>query len=291
MSQQHTLGGTFTVRGTGLHSGAQVSARLSPAPAGTGRVFVADGQEIRSLVTEVWSTQLATTLGDGRTRVALVEHLSAALYALGIDNVKVEVEGGELPVLDGSAQPWVERLLQVGVAPQNAARHLLRVTRPVEVQVGGGWAQIEPADRLSLDIEIDFPHPAIRVQRWTGVPSPAVFAEELAWARTFGFFADAERLRAAGHARGASLENTLIFDEERVLNPDGARAADEPVRHKALDALGDLSLLGARLVGRLRTRRAGHAVHIELLRTLLATEGALEPECVHGWHHEQAGLS
>ncbi|MFZ5475541.1 MAG: UDP-3-O-acyl-N-acetylglucosamine deacetylase [Myxococcota bacterium] len=259
---QHTLARAFSVRGTALHAGGECGVEVRPAPPDAGRVFVVGGVRVPAALGNVVDTRLATTLGVGDTRVRMVEHLCAALFAEGVDNVEIEVEGGEVPVLDGSARLWTAAIRNAGLAPQGAPRRVVAIAEPVRVEVDGAWAMLLPAARFELDVAVDFTHPRIGAQRWIGAVGD--FSRELAWARTFGFFRDAHALWASGLARGASLENTVVYDEAGVMNPDGLRAADEAVRHKALDAIGDAALLGAEIRGRLVVHRAGHGVHRRL---------------------------
>lgn len=268
---QHTVARPFRVAGIGLRGGGPAAVRIAPAPVGHGRVFVVRAVEIPATVAHVVDTRLATSLGRDGARISLVEHLCAALYASGVDNARIEVEGDEIPVLDGSARGWIEAIVDAGLAAQDAPRRPLTVREPVEVRVGTSWARLEPGEGLELDVHVDFDHPSIGAQRHTGPALGPSFTAELAWARTFGFFRDAEQLRAAGIALGASLDNTVVYDDTGVMNPGGLRAHDEVVRHKALDAVGDLALLGAPLHGRLVAHRAGHALHVELLRRFQAT--------------------
>jgi UDP-3-O-[3-hydroxymyristoyl] N-acetylglucosamine deacetylase len=265
---QHTLGRPFRVAGVGLRGGLPAEVEVRPAPRDTGRVFVVDGVAIPATIDNVVDTRLATTLGRGAARVSLVEHLCAALYAAGVDNAEILVDGDELPVLDGSARLWGAAVAAAGLRPQFAARRPLVVRAPVEVGTEDAWARFEPADHFALDLTIAFEHPTIRTQRFVGVGTGAAFFTELAWARTFGFYRDAEALRALGMARGASLDNTVVYDDTGVMNPSGLRAPDEAVRHKALDAVGDAALLGAPIHGRFTGFRAGHALHLALLREL-----------------------
>lgn len=258
--RQHTLTRSFVVRGIGLHSGAPSSVRVDPAPASSGRVFVVDGVEIPALLSAVVDTRLATTLGQGTARVTMVEHLLAALHAAGVDNARMTVDGPEVPVMDGSARVWVAAIRHAGLYGQAERRRVLRVTEPVRVEAGDAWAELVPSDGFELDVTVDFAHPSIGRQTWSGPVSGEAFGA-LAPARTFGFRADAERLWASGLALGASLENTVVYDESGVLNPGGLRCVDEAVRHKALDAVGDAALVGARILGKLRAFKAGHALH------------------------------
>lgn len=267
---QHTLARSFRVAGIGLHGGAAVAVEARPAPVGSGRTFVVGGVAIPATLEHVADTFLATTIARGGARVSLVEHLLSALHAAGVDNAELHVEGGEIPVLDGSARGWCAAIAAAGLVAQDAPRRALVVREPVEARAGESWARLDPADTFELDVTVDFPHPAIGLQRYVGPATGAGFVEALAWARTFGFLRDAEALRARGLARGASLDNTVVYGADGPMNPDGLRAPDEVVRHKALDAVGDAALLGAPLRGRLCAYKAGHALHVALFRALLA---------------------
>lgn len=260
---QRTIARAFSREGVGLRSGRRVGLRAEPADAGTGRVFVADGVDIPALVEHVVDTRLTTTLGIGGARVSVVEHVCAALHAAGVDNVRLVVEGDEVPVLDGSAGPWWEAIGEVGLTDQIALRSPWQPP-PLEVADGERWIRVEPADALTLDVAVEFSHPHIGMQRWAG--GLDAFASQLSFARTFGFLCDADQLKAI--ARGASLDNTVVFDDEGVVNPGGLRIADEVVRHKVVDAIGDLALLGVPLHARVTAHRAGHALHVELVRRL-----------------------
>lgn len=275
---QHTLARPFRCAGVGLHGGRPAAAEVCPAAPYTGLVFVVGGARIPATVDHVVDTRLATTLGLGGARVSMVEHLCAALYAAGVDNAEIHVDGDELPVLDGSARLWCVELAGAGIVAQGVPAHVWAPAEPVTVRVGDSEATLFPAPRFELDLHVDFAHPCIGRQAWAGPATGETFVRELAWARTFGFLRDAEPLRRAGLARGASLENTVVYDDAAVMNPGGLRAPDEAVRHKALDAVGDVALLGARLHGRLVAHRAGHAVHVTLLRHLRERmAGALGP--------------
>jgi UDP-3-O-[3-hydroxymyristoyl] N-acetylglucosamine deacetylase len=274
VTQQHTLARPFRVSGIGLRGGQAVSAEVRPAPVGTGRVFVVGGVPIPATVEHVVDTRLATTLGRDGRRVSLVEHLCAALHATGVDNAEIVVTGDELPALDGSARLWVEAIANAGLRPQGAPRRIARIVREIRISHGDSSASLLPASAFELDVTIAFDHPRIGTQRYVGTAE--AFRADLAWARTFGFFRDAEPLRAAGITRGVTLDNTVVYDDGDVLNPGGLRAPDEAVRHKALDAVGDVSLVGAVLHGRLTVARAGHAVHLALLRELLAGAPGVE---------------
>jgi UDP-3-O-[3-hydroxymyristoyl] N-acetylglucosamine deacetylase len=268
VTHQHTIERVVRVTGVALRTGRSSTVELRPAAEDTGICFVRDAVQVPAQVAHVVDTRLATTLGAGGVTITMVEHLCAALRGAGVDNVAVHVEGDELPVLDGSARPWLDVLEP---RRQGALRRFCVVERVVEVRGEGGWARLEPADAFELDLTITFDHPSIGLQRYVGRGDGAAFRDGIAWARTFGFLRDAELLRAAGLAHGASLENTVVYDDTRVLNPGGLRSVDEAVRHKALDAVGDAALLGAPLKGRLVAFRAGHTLHHALFRALLAT--------------------
>lgn len=269
MPRQATIAEPVERAGVGLHLGAPVRARLLPAPEGHGVRFVRmdrGGRDVPATLAQVRDTQLATTLGD--PPVATVEHLLAATVALGIDNLRVEVLGPELPVLDGSAQPWFDALVP---APQASPARVLRVRRPVEVRSGSRAVRLEPSDALCFDVTIDFPHPAIGRQR---LVLDARDFDQVARARTFGFQDQVSGMHAQGRALGGSLTNAVVFSSDGVLNPEGLRMPDEPVRHKTLDLFGDLALLGMRLQARVVAERPGHALTHSLLRALLADRAA-----------------
>lgn len=278
---QATLAAPFAVKGIGLHSGVQVRAHVLPAPAGTGFLFrrtdLPGRPEVRAGVAHVADTRMATTLADGAARVGTVEHLLSALVAAGVDNAVVEVDGPELPVLDGSAMHWWTRIQAATVASQGVAAQVVRVVRRVEVSNGDRLVRLLPVGRgqgVILDALVDFSHPAIGEQRLTMSLDAERYGAEVAWARTFGFAHEVAHLRRVGLARGGDLTNALVYDEEGALNPDGPRAPDEPVRHKVLDLVGDLAQLGARLEGRLEAVRPGHGMTLALLKALLADRAA-----------------
>ncbi len=279
-SRQHTLASAAACAGMGVHSGERVRLTLKPAPAGSGVVFVrtdVSDRDNRVPVTPeaVARTQLNTEIVNAAgVRVSTIEHLMAALAALSVDNALVELDGPELPIMDGSALPFVQLIDRAGRRPQEAPRSVIEILRPVEVVDGDKRAALHPADRFEVDFAIDFATPAIGRQRWAGPVDERSFRRELAAARTFGFLHEVEALRARGLARGGGLDNAIVLDGDRVLNPEGVRFADEFVRHKALDAVGDLYVLGAPIVGRFEASRAGHAVNNLLVRALMAQPDA-----------------
>jgi UDP-3-O-[3-hydroxymyristoyl] N-acetylglucosamine deacetylase len=283
---QRTIARPAACSGSGLHTGAAVRLRLLPAPEGAGIAFVREcgGRrvEIPARPECVASTTRATTLERGGVSVATVEHLLAACFGLGVDNLRAEVEGPELPAFDGSAAPFVELLLGAGLREQASPRRVLGLARALEVREGERWIRAEPSSDFSVDYTIDYAHPAVGRQRLViDGDDPERFARELAPARTFGFLAELPGLLAADLARGGSLASAIVFDGERVLNPEGLRFPDELVRHKVLDLLGDLALLGARPCARVRAERAGHGLHRALVAALRAEADAV-PQRTHG---------
>jgi UDP-3-O-[3-hydroxymyristoyl] N-acetylglucosamine deacetylase len=233
---------------------------------------------IRAHADSVGATKNATTIGNASgVEIATVEHLMSACVGLGIDNLVVEVDGAEVPILDGSSAPFVQVLLNAGLREQTARQRVIRILEPIEVRMGAKSAALLPADGfdgLDLDVTIRFADPAIGVQRRRVELTADSFLDEIAHARTFGFLADAERLRAAGLAGGASMANAVVIDGGRVVNPEGLRFDDEFVRHKLLDAIGDLSLAGAPICGRFVADQPGHALNARLVRALLDTPEA-----------------
>jgi UDP-3-O-[3-hydroxymyristoyl] N-acetylglucosamine deacetylase len=276
---QKTISEKATCTGVGLHSGAATHLALYPARPGTGIVFarmdLPDAPEVPARRAALASTRLATTLGRGPATVGTVEHLLAAITALGIDNLRVEVDGPEIPVMDGSAAPFVALLREAGVFDQSVARRELRIRRPISVRDGDRLIRVSPAPRLTVSYFVEYPHPAIgkqRIDAW--VLDGASFEREIASARTFGFSHEVEALWRGGLARGGNLDNTVVLDEHRVLNPGGLRFADEFVRHKVLDLIGDLALLGMPLVAHVEVERGGHALHQQLVERILASPEA-----------------
>ncbi|HEY3696637.1 UDP-3-O-acyl-N-acetylglucosamine deacetylase [Phenylobacterium sp.] len=274
---QHTLQGPAVFAGVGVHTGAYTRVRVRPAAADTGIVFArTDIADLtRNLVPAsgeaVCKTQLGTVIGnDAGVTVSTIEHLMAALAMLGIDNARIEVDGPEMPIMDGSALPFVQELDRAGRRAQDAPRRYVEILETVEVADGGKWARLSPAEGFELAFEIDFANPVIGRQRIDMAMDERAFRGELADCRTFGFLQDVEALRAIGLARGGSLDNVVVIDGDRILNPEGLRRPDEFVRHKALDAIGDLYVLGGPMIGRFEGVLAGHGVNNALVRALLA---------------------
>ncbi len=280
--KQTTLCDEASVSGIGVHSGSPVTLTLHPADAGAGIVFLRTGLpgrsdcEIRADVRAVTATEFATVLGDGDGPLcATAEHVLAALAGLGVDNAVVEVDGPEVPIMDGSAEAFVAAIDHAGVRSLDAPRRYLKVLKPVRVTQGRSVGEILPNSRgLRLEIDIEFDHPLIGRQHCALDVSPANFRRGLARARTFGFMRDVAKLWNQGYALGASFENTLVVSETRVLNADGLRYPDEFVRHKALDALGDLALAGLPLLATYRSVRGGHTLNHAILSALMADPSA-----------------
>ena len=280
--RQTTLRNRTAIAGVGVHSGLPVTLTLNPADAHSGVVFVRTGIpgqpdcELRATACSVTATELATVLGDENgVFVSTVEHVMAALCGLGVDNCIVEIDGPEAPILDGSAQPYVEAIDRAGIVTLRAPRRYFKVLKPVRVTKGEAFGEFRPCERgFHVDVTIDFDHPLIGRQALKVDVEPEKFRREIARARTFGFMRDVEKLWSAGYALGASLENTLVVTEDRVLNPGGPRFADEFVRHKVLDAIGDLALAGAPIIGAYRSFRGGHRLNHAVLAALLGDSSA-----------------
>ena len=279
--RQRTFRQRASLQGIGLHTGAAVRMTLAPAPADTGIVFirtdVASPVEVPALAENVVDTTLNTSLGKGSTRIGTVEHVLAAIAGCGIDNARIEVEGPEIPVLDGSSEPFVRLIRGAGVHEQRAFRRFLMVKHTVQVTDGDKLARLSPSrGSFSIRYTIDFKHPLISDQSFELEVSDRSFSKEISRARTFGFKRDVERLHRAGLARGGSLENAVVIDDYNILNPEGLRYPDEFVRHKILDAVGDLSLVGMPILGRFTAVKSGHALNSQLVSRVLLEESAFE---------------
>jgi UDP-3-O-[3-hydroxymyristoyl] N-acetylglucosamine deacetylase len=282
MLRQRTLKSIISATGVGLHSGAKVRLMLRPAAPDTGIVFrrvdLEPPVELRADPFGVGDTRMASVLERDGVRLGTVEHLMSALAGLGIDNLYADVDAAELPIMDGSAGPFVFLLQSAGIEEQSAAKKFLRVRKPVEVRDGDKWARLEPYDGFKLAFSIAFNHPAVDQ---TGTRVEVDFADDsyvrdIARARTFGFTQDVEALRSQGLALGGSLDNAIVMDEYRVLNAEGLRLPDEFARHKVLDAIGDLYLAGHPLLAAFSAHKSGHALNNQLLRALLADAAAWE---------------
>ena len=284
MLQQRTLKSLTRAVGVGLHSGQRVEITLRPAASDTGIVFrrvdLVQPVNIVAAAAAVSDTRLASTLANGSVKVHTVEHLMSACAGLGVDNLYVDITAEEVPILDGSAASFVFLLQSAGIELQNAPRRFIRLTKAVEVRAGQGaelkWARLEPYHGYKLSFEIDFDHPAVDVtgQRVTFDMSTDSYSKDIARARTFGFTRDVEMMRANGLALGGGLDNAIVLDDYKILNAEGLRYDDEFVKHKILDAMGDLYLLGKPLLASYSARRSGHALNNVLLRELLARTDA-----------------
>jgi UDP-3-O-[3-hydroxymyristoyl] N-acetylglucosamine deacetylase len=281
-ARQTTLRDDATVTGIGIHSGLPVTLTMHPADAGNGITFLRTGaegcheREVRADVRAVKATELATVLGDaGGPLCSTAEHVLAALAGLGVDNATIEVDGPEVPIMDGSAAPFVAAIDQAGIVTLRESRRYIRILRPLRVVRGDSAGELRPySGGFRLEIEIAFDNAIIGRQKLAFDVTPATFRKEVARARTFGFMRDVSKLWGAGYALGATFENTVVVADDRVLNADGLRFVDEFVRHKALDAIGDLALAGAPLLGAYRSVRGGHKLNHAMLCALEANPDA-----------------
>ena len=279
-ARQTTVGREIEIKGTGVHSGAPVHMVLHPAPADTGIRFLASKRgkiiaEIPADVRYVKNLTLCTVIGDDRgTTVGTVEHLLSAFRGLCVDNCYVEIDSREVPIMDGSAACFVEAIDARGIRELQAPRKFVKVLKPIRVQEDESWGELVPHSGFHLDVEIDFASSVIGRQRLSLDLNPGAFRNEIARARTFGFMHDVEKLWKAGLALGASLENTIAISEDRVMNTDGLRDPHEFVRHKMLDAVGDLGLAGSPILGAFRSVRGGHKLNARVLQALFADQDA-----------------
>lgn len=282
MIKQRTLKNAIRATGVGLHTGEKIYLTLRPAALNSGIVFrridVSESVLIKADPLNVSDTRMSTTLEKDGVKISTVEHLMAAFAGLGIDNAFVDVTAPEVPIMDGSAGPFVFLLQSAGIEEQAAAKHFIRITKPVRVEDGDKWVSLEPWDGFKVSFSIDFNHPSLRKSTQTACVdfSTTSFVKEVSRARTFGFMRDLEMLRAAGLARGGGMDNAIVMDNFRVLNEDGLRYEDEFVKHKVLDAIGDLYLLGHPLIGSFSAHKSGHALNNKILRTLMSDHEAWE---------------
>jgi len=282
MLRQRTLKNTIRATGVGLHTGKKVLMVLRPAPANTGIVFYRTDLDtpipVHAYAENVGDTQLGTTLVNGIAKVSTVEHLLSAFAGLGIDNAFVDVSAPEVPIMDGSAGPFVFLLQSAGVEEQAAPKKFVRVLKTLRVEDGEKWAQFRPYGGFKINFEIEFDHPVFkkRSQAASMEFSTMAFLKEISRARTFGFMRDVEYLRAHNLALGGTMDNAIVLDDYRILNEDGLRYEDEFVKHKILDAIGDLYLLGRCLIGEFSGFKSGHDLNNRLVRSLLADKSAWE---------------
>lgn len=284
MIKQRTLKQATKVTGIGLHSGKKVTLTLRPAPANTGVIYARVDLEpavyFPASADSIRDTKLCTCMiNDDGVRISTVEHLNAALAALGLDNIIVEVDAPEIPIMDGSASPFIYLLLDAGIEEQDAPKKFIRIKETVRVEDGDKWAEIKPySNGLKLDFTIDFSHPMISkdVRNFKMELSAQNFIQKISRARTFTFMRDVEYLQSIGLALGGSLDNAIVLDEYRILNEDGLRYKDELVKHKMLDSIGDLYMCGYNILGEFRAYKSGHDLNNKLLRAVLANENAWE---------------
>ena len=282
MIRQRTLKNVISATGVGLHTGEKVYMTLRPAAVDTGIVFrrvdLPQVVDIKATPYAVGDTRLSSCLQQDGVSVGTVEHLMSALSGLGVDNAYIDLSAPEVPIMDGSAGPFVFLLQSAGIEEQNAAKRFIRILKPVEVRDGDKWERLEPYNGFKIDLAIEFNHPVFERTRQTVRIdfSSTSFIKEVSRARTFGFMQDVETMRSQGLALGGSLDNAIVMDEYRILNNDGLRYDDEFVKHKALDAIGDLYLLGHPLIGAFSGFKSGHALNNQLLRALLADATAWE---------------
>jgi UDP-3-O-[3-hydroxymyristoyl] N-acetylglucosamine deacetylase len=280
-NRQTTLRSHVTVSGIGVHSGSTVNLTLGPSHINSGFVFIRTGlegadREVRAVASSVIATDFATVLGDSEgALVATAEHVLAALRGMGVDNATIEIDGPEVPIMDGSAAPFVDAIERAGLVQQNAARRFIEILKPIRVEQGHSVGELLPhAGGFRAEVEIDFANPLIGRQAYAFDLNAENFRRDICRARTFGCMADVAKLWSAGYARGSSLENSVVFDDTRIMNPEGLRYADECVRHKVLDVVGDLALAGLPLIGLYRSVRGGHKLNHAVLTALMADRHA-----------------
>jgi len=273
---QHTISRPVSFNDVGLHTGQPVKLTVSPARANHGIRFKRSGSEdsMPAFMDRVVDTSLAMTIADRGMVVSTTEHLLAALMGLGIDNAMIELDGPELPIMDGSAAPFVENLKKASLTRQRSCCRVLKITRPIRCQEGDKLITITPYNGLKLTCHIDFDHATVQSQSYSVVVSPKKFSDEIAAARTFGFIEQVEALQANGYALGGSLKNAVVIGPQGVINEEGLRFTDEFARHKVLDLLGDLALLGCRVLGHVEATKSGHGQHLALMQAIVA-----HPEC------------
>ncbi len=282
MIRQRTLKNAIRATGVGLHTGEKIYLTLKPAPIDTGIIFrrvdLDPVAEIPALAEYVGDTRLSSTLIDGDVRISTVEHLLSAMAGLGIDNAYIELSASEVPIMDGSAGPFVFLIQSAGVLEQEAPKRFIRIKKPILVEDGDKWAKFEPFEGFKVSFTIDFDHPVFqnRAKQAEVDFSTTSFVREVSRARTFGFMRDIELLRSHNLALGGSLDNAVVVDDYRILNDDGLRYEDEFVKHKMLDAIGDLYLLGCSLIGAFSGYKSGHALNNKLLRALMADQSCWE---------------
>ncbi len=270
--KQRTLRDSISCTGIGLHSGEKVKMTIKPAPPDTGIVFIRKdlpGQNIiKAHYNSVINTTLCTIVGNNGNQVSTIEHLMAAFFGFGIDNALVEIDGPEVPIMDGSAAPFIFLLKSTGIKEQNKPKEFILIKKPITVKEGNRSITVKPSKELKVSFTIDFHHPLISNQQYDFSFSGKSFIDDISRARTFGFLKDIEMLREAGLAKGGSLDNAIVIDDFRVLNEDGLRYADEFVRHKVLDFLGDIAVMGTPIIGHFIVDKSGHSLNQAMLKEL-----------------------
>jgi len=278
MIYQCTIANPIDISGVGLHTGSLITMKLRPAPAGTGIIFHrSEGEKTRSIEAQscnVVDTRMATVLGKGELSVSTVEHFMAALTACHIDNLHVYIDGPEVPIMDGSAAPFIKRLQEAGISRHNRSRKVLAIRKPITVVDGEKRVSIIPSRFFKVTFDLSFDHPCIRQQHKSVNLTAETLCQEVAAARTFGFYEEVEYLKSIGLARGGSLDNAIVIGKDEILNPDGLRYSDEFVRHKILDTIGDFSLLGYSLLGHIKSYKGGHDINHKMVEKILAS-----PDC------------
>jgi len=278
--RQRTVAEEISCTGIGLHSGKKVNLTIKPAPPDSGisfeRIDISPGCRVKASFDNVVDTNMATTIGFNGYSVSTVEHIMAAFFGMGIDNALVQIDGGEIPIMDGSSAPFIFLLKNAGVTIQNSHKRFLLVKKSVKVKDGNRSVQLNPSNELKITYKIDFDHPLIKDQSYEISFSKSSFVDEISRARTFGFLRDVQALRNNGLAKGGSLDNAIVVDDFRVLNEDGLRYKNEFVRHKLLDFIGDLAILGCVPIGHFVVERSGHSMNQKLLRLFMAQERSWE---------------
>ncbi len=273
-SLQHTIKNSINLVGIGLHSGQEVTLRVKPAPVNSGIRFLRKDVEPKVLIPAriqyVTDVRFATTIGIGNSTVSTIEHLMSAFAGMGIDNAIVELDGPEVPAIDGSAYSFVALLKKAGKKEQSLPRRYLKIVKPVAVKNGDSYIKVEPNHEMAVTLEIDFDHPMIARQKFSSIINEQVYIDQIARARTFGFLKEVEMMQANGLALGGSLKNAVVLSERSVLNEEGLRFPDEFVKHKVLDLIGDLYLVGMPLIARVEGYKSGHMLHGKLLRAILS---------------------
>ena len=272
MTKQKTINQEFSLQGIGLHSGREVSIRFIPLEENKGIIFQRVDKKALPIpinTQAISEANFATIIGTNGSSISTTEHLLAALIGLGIDNIRIEVGGPEIPILDGSAREFVTALMETGIKTQHANKEFVEVSEPINVHLEDSWISMYPYDGLKITFSIEYPHPLIRQQSLSIDITPESFSREISYARTFGFKKDIENFHSLGLAQGGSLDNAVVLDDKVVINPGGLRAKDEFVRHKVLDLLGDMALIGSPLRGHIIAHKSGHALHHKMIYSVM----------------------